>query len=73
VLGATIVAHGAGDLIFPFVLAKQHGLRLSRIADTIFPYPTMVESVKKAAAEFNRTRLDSAAGRTLKRVVRWLK
>lgn len=73
VLGATIVAHGAGDLIFPFVMARQHGLRLSRIADTIFPYPTMVESVKKAAAEFNRTRLDSAAGRTLKRVVRWLK
>ena len=73
VLGATIVAHGAGDLIFPFVLARQHGLKLSKVADTIFPYPTMVESVKKAAAEFNRTRLDSAAGRTLKRVIQWLK
>lgn len=73
VLGATIVAHGAGDLIFPFVLARQHGLKLSGIANTIFPYPTMVESVKKASAEFNRTRLDSAAGRTLKRVIRWLK
>ena len=73
VLGATIVAHGAGDLIFPFVLARQHGLKLSKIADTIFPYPTMVESVKKAAAEFNRTRLDTAAGRTLKRVIQWLK
>ena len=73
VLGATIVAHGAGDLIFPFVLARQHGLRLSSIADAIFPYPTMVESVKKAAGEFNRTRLDSAAGRTLKRVIQWLK
>lgn len=73
VLGATIVAHGAGDLIFPFVLARQHGLKLSKVADTIFPYPTMVESVKKAAAEFNRTRLDTTAGRTLKRVIQWLK
>ncbi len=73
VIGATIVGHGAGDLIFPFVLARQHGLTLSKIAGTIFPYPTMVEGVKRASGEFMRSRLDTAAGRTLKRVIRWLK
>ena len=73
ILGATIVAHGAGDLIMPFVLAKQHGLSLSAIANTIFPYPTTVEGVKRASSEFLRSRLDTTAGRILKRVIQWLK
>lgn len=73
VMGATVVAHGAGDLILPFVLAKQNGLTLSAIANTIFPYPTMAEGVKRASAEFLRSRLDTPAGRTLKKVIQWLK
>lgn len=73
VMGATIVAHGAGDLILPFVLAKTHGLKLGGIANTIFPYPTMVEGVKRASSEFMRSRLDTVSGRTLKRVIQWLK
>ena len=73
IMGATIVAHGAGDLILPFVLAKAHGLTLGQISNTIFPYPTMVEGVKRASGEFMRSRLDTASGRTLKRVIQWLK
>ena len=73
IMGATVVAHGAGDLILPFVLAKQNGLTLSAIANTIFPYPTMAEGVKRASAEFLRSRLDTPAGRTLKKVIQWLK
>ena len=73
ILGATIIAHGAGDLILPLVLAKQHGLGLSQVANTIFPYPTMVEGVKRASGEFMRSRLDTASGRTLKRIIQWLK
>ena len=73
IMGATVVARGGGDLIVPFVLAKQHGLNLSAIANTIFPYPTMAEGVKRASAEFLRSRLDTPAGRTLKRVIQWLK
>ena len=73
IMGATVVAHGAGDLILPFVLAKQHGLTLSSIANTIFPYPTMAEGVKRASAEFLRSRLNTPAGRTLKKVIQWLK
>ena len=73
VLGATIVAHGAGEMIMPLVLAKRHGLTLAQVANTTFPYPTMAEGVKRASGEYMRSRLDTAAGRTLKRVVRWLK
>lgn len=73
VLGATIVAHGAGELLMPLVLARQHGLKLGQIASTIFPYPTMVEGVKRASNAFMRSRLESTPGRTLKRIIRWLK
>lgn len=73
VLGATIVAHGAGELILPLVMARQHGLTLGRIANTIFPYPTMVEGVKRAAGEYMRSRLDTTSGRLLKRIIQWLK
>jgi len=73
VLGATIVAHGAGELILPLVMARQHGLTLAQVANTIFPYPTMTEGVKRAAGEYMRSRLGTAAGRTLKRVIQWMK
>ena len=73
IMGATVVAHGAGELILPFVLAKQHGLSLGKVANTIFPYPTMAEGVKRASAEFLRSRLDTPAGQTLKKVIQWLK
>ena len=73
VIGATIVAHGAGDLLMPLVLAKTHGLSLSRVNGTIYPYPTMVEGVKRASGEYMRSRLDTASGRILKRVIQWLK
>jgi len=73
VMGATMVAHGAGDVIMPLVLAKTHGLSLSQVANTIFPYPTMVEGLKRASGEYMRSRLDTASGRTLKRVIKWLK
>ena len=73
VTGATIVARGAGDLLMPLVLAKQHRLSLSQVNDTIYPYPTMVEGVKRASGEYMRSRLDTASGKALKRIIRWLK
>lgn len=73
VLGATILGAHAGELLMPLVLAKQHGLTLSKLADTIWPYPTLVEGVKRAANEYQRTRLDGAGGKVLKKVISWLK
>ncbi len=72
VLGATILGHGAGDLLQPLVLAIQHDLSLSDLSDTIFPYPTMVEGVKRAADAYQRSRLEGLGGRILRKVVSWL-
>lgn len=72
IFGATVVAHGAGELLQPIVLAMKHGLKLSDIANTIFPYPTMAEGVKRTADAFQRTRLEGTGGRILKKVVSWM-
>jgi dihydrolipoamide dehydrogenase len=49
ILGATIVAEHAGDLIAEFVLAMQHNLGLNKILSTIHVYPTLAEANKKVA------------------------
>lgn len=73
VLGATILASHAGELLMPIVLAKKHGLKLSDVSGTIFPYPTMVEGVKRASDAFQRARLEGTGGQLLKKVISWLK
>jgi pyruvate/2-oxoglutarate dehydrogenase complex dihydrolipoamide dehydrogenase (E3) component len=72
ILGATILGHGAGELLMPLVLAMQNGIPLSKISGTIFPYPTRVEGVKRASDAFQRARLDGTGGRILRKVVSWL-
>lgn len=72
VLGATIVGTSAGELIFPLVMAQTHGLSLAKVAGTIFPYPTKMEGVKRAANEYQRARLAGTGGRILKKVISWL-
>lgn len=56
IIGATIVAAGAGDMISEITLAMTHGLGLEEIADTIHPYPTQAEAVRKVADLYNRFR-----------------
>lgn len=72
ILAATVVGKGAGEALMPIVLARKHGLSLADISETIFPYPTMVEGVKRTADAYQRTRLEGAAGHLLRSVVRWL-
>jgi pyruvate/2-oxoglutarate dehydrogenase complex dihydrolipoamide dehydrogenase (E3) component len=57
ILGATIVARHAGDMINEISLAMTAGLGLSAIGRTIHPYPTQAEAIKKLADAHNRTRL----------------
>jgi pyruvate/2-oxoglutarate dehydrogenase complex dihydrolipoamide dehydrogenase (E3) component len=57
ILGATVVAAHAGDLMGEISLAMTNGLTLGQIASTIHPYPTQAEAIKKAGDAFNRTRL----------------
>jgi pyruvate/2-oxoglutarate dehydrogenase complex dihydrolipoamide dehydrogenase (E3) component len=57
ILGATIVAAHAGDMIGEITLAMTNRLGLSAVAKTIHPYPTQAEVVKKLGDAYNRTRL----------------
>ena len=68
----TVVGAGAGELLTPLTMAMTHGLTLAKNSSTIFPYPTRVEGVKRAADAFQRERLDGLGGRVLRRVVKWL-
>jgi pyruvate/2-oxoglutarate dehydrogenase complex dihydrolipoamide dehydrogenase (E3) component len=70
ILGATIVARHAGEMINEISLAMTSGLGLGAIARTIHPYPTQAEVVKKLADMYNRTRLTPFAKRVL---AGWLK
>jgi pyruvate/2-oxoglutarate dehydrogenase complex dihydrolipoamide dehydrogenase (E3) component len=57
ILGATIVARHAGEMINELSLAMTAGMGLSAIGKTIHPYPTQAEAIKKLADAYNRTRL----------------
>ena len=73
ILGATILSSHAGELIMPVVLARKHGLTLADISGTIFPYPTMMEGVKRTADAYQRTRLEGRSGTILRKVISWIK
>jgi pyruvate/2-oxoglutarate dehydrogenase complex dihydrolipoamide dehydrogenase (E3) component len=57
ILGATLVAEHAGDMIGELCLAITHGIGLAKIASVIHPYPTQGEVVKKAADTWRRGKL----------------
>ena len=57
ILGGTIVAHNAGDLISEITLAMRNGIGLGRIGATIHPYPTQAEAIRKLGDAYSRTRL----------------
>jgi pyruvate/2-oxoglutarate dehydrogenase complex dihydrolipoamide dehydrogenase (E3) component len=57
IVGATIVARHAGDLISELTLAMVSGAGLGTIARTIHPYPTQAEAIRKVADAYSRSRL----------------
>jgi pyruvate/2-oxoglutarate dehydrogenase complex dihydrolipoamide dehydrogenase (E3) component len=57
IVGATIVARHAGEMINEISLAMAGGLGLKTIANVIHPYPTQAEAIKQLADAYNRTRL----------------
>lgn len=71
ILGATMVARHAGDMISELSLAMTAGIRLGKLAETIHPYPTHAEVIKKAADNYNRTRLTPGVRSLFERVMRW--
>jgi pyruvate/2-oxoglutarate dehydrogenase complex dihydrolipoamide dehydrogenase (E3) component len=71
IVGATIVADHAGDLIAEITLAMTHGIGLGKIARTIHPYPTQAEAIKKIGDAYNRTRLTPWVKWMLGQILAW--
>ena len=57
ILGATIVASHAGEMISELTLAMTGKLGLKTIGATIHPYPTQAEAMRRVGDLYSRTRL----------------
>jgi pyruvate/2-oxoglutarate dehydrogenase complex dihydrolipoamide dehydrogenase (E3) component len=71
ILGATIVARHAGEMIGEISLAMTAGLGLADLARTIHPYPTQAEALKKLGDAFLRTKLTPRVRSVLRKVLQW--
>ena len=71
IVGATIVARHAGDMINEITLAIVAGIGLRTLARVIHAYPTQAEAIKMAADAYNRTRLTPTLRSLLKRWLAW--
>jgi len=70
VLGCTIVAAHAGEMIGQASDAIARGATLNDFSSTIYPYPTQVEALRKAGDAYRRTRLTPRVRRSFERYFR---
>jgi pyruvate/2-oxoglutarate dehydrogenase complex dihydrolipoamide dehydrogenase (E3) component len=66
ILGATIVARHAGEMINEMSLAMVAGIGLKKLARVVRAYPTQAEAVSMAADNYNETRLTAWHRRLLR-------
>jgi pyruvate/2-oxoglutarate dehydrogenase complex dihydrolipoamide dehydrogenase (E3) component len=71
ILGATIVARHAGEMISEITLAMVGKLGLKTLATVIHPYPTQAEAIRKVGDAFNRTRLTPLVKKVFQRWLAW--
>ncbi len=71
VLGATLVARHAGDMLGEVVLALAQGLRADALSSTIAPYPTVGEVWKRLGDGHVRTKLTPQVRALFERLFRW--
>jgi pyruvate/2-oxoglutarate dehydrogenase complex dihydrolipoamide dehydrogenase (E3) component len=71
ILGATIVAPHAGEMISEISVAMAGGVGLKTLASVIHPYPTQAEAIKRAGDAYNRTRLTPTVQKWMQRWLAW--
>jgi len=71
ILGATVVASHAGEMIGEMSLAISAGLSMRTLAQTIHAYPTQGECWKKLGDEWNRARLTPHVRSLFDAFLRW--
>jgi pyruvate/2-oxoglutarate dehydrogenase complex dihydrolipoamide dehydrogenase (E3) component len=70
ILGATIVARHAGEMIGEVTLAMVGERGLNTLSGVIHPYPTQAEGIKKAADAFRRSLLTPRTRAVLRLIAR---
>jgi pyruvate/2-oxoglutarate dehydrogenase complex dihydrolipoamide dehydrogenase (E3) component len=70
-VGATIVATQAGEMLNEITLAMVAGIGLKTLATVIHAYPTQSEAIKKVADGYNRTRLTPRIKQLFGAWLRW--
>jgi pyruvate/2-oxoglutarate dehydrogenase complex dihydrolipoamide dehydrogenase (E3) component len=71
ILGATIVARHAGEMISELSVAMVGKLGLGTVANTIHPYPTQAEAIRRVGDQYNRTRLTPLVARLMNKWLSW--
>jgi pyruvate/2-oxoglutarate dehydrogenase complex dihydrolipoamide dehydrogenase (E3) component len=70
ILGATVVARHAGEMISEISVAMQAKMGLGALSGVIHPYPTQAEAIRKVADAYNRTRLTPTVKRILEIILK---
>jgi pyruvate/2-oxoglutarate dehydrogenase complex dihydrolipoamide dehydrogenase (E3) component len=70
-VGCTIVAAHAGEMIGEVALAMTAGLGLAKLARTIHPYPTQAEALRRLGDAQQKSRLTRTTAAVLRTVLRW--
>jgi len=71
ILGATIVASDAGNMISEITTAIVGGVGLKTLSKVIHPYPTQAEAIKQTGDAYNRTRLTPVVEKLLTKWFAW--
>jgi len=71
ILGATIVARHAGEMISEISVAMASRIGLGKLASVIHPYPTQAEAIRQCGDAYNRTRLTPEVKKWMGRWLAW--
>ena len=71
IIGATIVARHAGEMISEITLAMAGNIGLKKLANVIHPYPTQADAIRMVAETYNHTRLTPWVKSLLSRWMAW--
>jgi pyruvate/2-oxoglutarate dehydrogenase complex dihydrolipoamide dehydrogenase (E3) component len=71
ILGVTIVASHAGEMIAQFILAMRHNMKLGQIASAVMPYPTWNEANKYVVGQYKLARKPEKLLALAKRYFAW--
>lgn len=71
ILGGTIVARHAGEMIGELALAITAKQKIAALSSTIHPYPTQAEALRKIGDAYMRTKLTPTVKKLFERWLEW--